>query len=187
MNTAIKHAFRKFVLDVLEGVIKLLSDDEFRSTRECKHLSLYQKAANEFTESKYFSIYLMIDEEKEIIGGFEIKFLPHLSFQGSQRAQVESVRIRSDLRGRGLAKKLISFAIDLAKENNCGIFQLTSNKSRMEQSHKFYESLGLKATHEGGQRKINQEFQRANQKRSAPRRVQIKTCMRCFWNFLTHL
>ncbi|HID69879.1 MAG TPA: GNAT family N-acetyltransferase [Desulfobacterales bacterium] len=40
------------------------------------------------------------------------------------------------------------WAIERAKERNCNIVQLTSDKQRPDALH-FYEKLGFKATHEG--------------------------------------
>jgi len=92
----------------------------------------------------------MTDEASDrLIGCFQIMFLPHVSFQGMRRCQVESVRIRSDLRDKGLGTELMKYAINLSKEKGCGIFQLTSNKNRIEKAHKFYKNLGMESTHEG--------------------------------------
>jgi len=43
----------------------------------------------------------------------------------------------------------MKYAIKLSKEKGCGIFQLTSNKNRIEKAHKFYKNLGMDSTHEG--------------------------------------
>ncbi len=51
-------------------------------------------------------------------------------------------------RGQGLGSQLMKHAIEVAKEADCGIFQLTSNKERME-ANKFYRELGLSPTHDG--------------------------------------
>ena len=84
----------------------------------------------------------------EIIGFYQIMYLPHISFKGSKRGQVESVRIRSDSRRSGLGTKLMKHAIEVAGDNGCSILQLTSNKKRKEIG-KFYKNLGFSPTHDG--------------------------------------
>ncbi|MFT6071194.1 MAG: GNAT superfamily N-acetyltransferase [Bacteriovoracaceae bacterium] len=142
---------RKVLPTELDQVIALLADDDFGKQRESISAELrvrYKRAFNQIIESEYFDLYVGAEGES-LIGCFQIMYLPHVSFGGTFRAQVESVRIKSDRRGKGLGKELMKFAIIKAKENGCGIFQLTSNKDRGDQAHKFYKELGMQATHEG--------------------------------------
>jgi GNAT superfamily N-acetyltransferase len=142
---------RKVKPSELDDVISLLADDDFGQHRESTTPELrirYKRAFNQIVESEYFDLYVMSDSE-ELIGCFQIMYLPHVSFGGTLRGQIESVRIRSDKRGQGHGKEMIKFAIQVAKENGCGIFQLTSNKDRDESAHKFYKEFGMEATHEG--------------------------------------
>ena len=131
----------------------MLHDDDLGKSRESideESNSSYLNAISEITANDNFDIYVMTDEASDrLIGCFQIMFLPHVSFQGMGRCQVESVRIRSDLRGKGLGTELMKYAINLSKEKGCGIFQLTSNKNRIEKAHKFYKNLGMESTHEG--------------------------------------
>ena len=64
------------------------------------------------------------------------------------RAQIEGVRIARALRGHGLGTDMIKWAIAQCKERGCGLMQLLADKSRTE-AHRFYESLGFKANHQG--------------------------------------
>ena len=142
---------RKVKPSELDQVIALLADDDFGKERESISAELrvrYKRAFNQIIESEYFDLYVM-EEGESLIGCFQIMYLPHVSFGGTFRAQVESVRISSEKRGQGLGKELMKFAIMKAKENGCGIFQLTSNKDRDEKAHQFYKELGMQATHEG--------------------------------------
>ena len=86
--------------------------------------------------------------EMKSLAVIKMMYLPHLSFTGTKRGQVESVRIRSDLRGQGLGTRLMEHAVETAKDAGCGIFQLTSNKERVE-ANKFYRQFGLEPTHDG--------------------------------------
>ena len=64
------------------------------------------------------------------------------------RGQIEGVRIDENARGRGLGRILFEWAIERCGERGCGLVQLTTDKTRPE-AHRFYESLGFEATHEG--------------------------------------
>lgn len=148
-----KTNIRKYTDEDFDQLVNLLHDDDLGKSRESideKSNSNYQNAISEITANDNFDIYVMTDEASDrLIGCFQIMFLPHVSFQGMRRCQVESVRVRSDLRGKGLGTELMKYAINLSKEKGCGIFQLTSNKNRIEKAHKFYKNLGMESTHEG--------------------------------------
>ncbi|MBT4792217.1 MAG: GNAT family N-acetyltransferase [Halobacteriovoraceae bacterium] len=137
---------RKASLKDLSEVVHLLTDDDFGKTREGSPES-YKAVFEELLSNEYFDVFVMEGDE-EIIGCYQMMYLPHLSFKGTKRAQVESVRIKASLRGQGLGKKLMKHAIQTAQEASCGIFQLTSNKERVD-ANKFYRELGLKPTHDG--------------------------------------
>jgi ribosomal protein S18 acetylase RimI-like enzyme len=67
---------------------------------------------------------------------------------GLTRAQIESVRVDSSVRGRKLGELMIQDAIERARKRGCGVVQLTTDKAR-EDAHRFYERLGFEATHVG--------------------------------------
>lgn len=141
---------RKSTIDYLKEIVDLMREDDFGKTREGDSIEEYLSSYIEISENPNFEIYVMLNKENnEIIGTYQIMFLPHLSFKGTKRAQVESVRVKQGLRSQGLGKALMEHSIKVAKENNCGILQLTSNKDRVEDTHRFYENLGFQATHVG--------------------------------------
>jgi len=61
---------------------------------------------------------------------------------------VENVVVDSSNRRKGVGKLLMDYALMRAREAGCYKIQLSSNKSR-EEAHKFYESIGYKASAEG--------------------------------------
>ena len=71
-----------------------------------------------------------------------------MSRRGALRAQIESVRVSSMRRGQGLGRFLFEWAIEEARRRNCVLVQLTTDKARAD-AHRFYESLGFVASHEG--------------------------------------
>jgi len=82
------------------------------------------------------------------VGTLQITYIPSLSRQGSERAQIEAVRIRSDLRGQGIGGRMMEWAIGQAKERGCRLVQLTTDKRRTA-AHRFYATLGFKSSHDG--------------------------------------
>ena len=141
---------RKANISDMDEVIFLLNDDDLARSRERysnKDKQNYLSVFYEILESNYFDIFVM-EKNSKIIGCYQIMFLPHISFKGSKRGQVESVRIRSDFRRCGLGSKLMKHALGVARENGCSIVQLTTNKKRKGIS-KFYKSLGFSHTHGG--------------------------------------
>jgi GNAT superfamily N-acetyltransferase len=90
----------------------------------------------------------VVDEENQVVGVFQMTFIPYLTYQGGIRAQIEGVRVHKDHRGLGIGKIIFEWAIRRAKERNAHLLQLTTDKKRPD-AIRFYESLGFKATHEG--------------------------------------
>jgi GNAT superfamily N-acetyltransferase len=91
---------------------------------------------------------IVADENGELIGTCQLTFTPGLSRGGAWRMTIEAVRIRADRRGAGRGQKMIAYAISRARDRGCRFAQLTTDKRRTD-AHRFYESLGFVATHEG--------------------------------------
>lgn len=83
-----------------------------------------------------------------VVATLQLSFIPGLARRGALRAQIEAVRVAADLRGSGLGRAMITWAIDEARRRGCALVQLTSDKQRAE-AHRFYTALGFSATHEG--------------------------------------
>ena len=64
------------------------------------------------------------------------------------RAQLEAVRVRADLRSRGIGDALVRGAVEEARRRGCALVQLTTDKRRTD-AHRFYARLGFTASHEG--------------------------------------
>ena len=110
------YVIRKYKSSDFDQLIKLLLEDDLGKSRESLNESSfenYQKAITDITSNENFNIFVMVqDISFEIIGCFQIMILPHVSLQGTKRSQVESVRIRKDLRGRGLGTSLMEYAMN---------------------------------------------------------------------------
>jgi ribosomal protein S18 acetylase RimI-like enzyme len=83
-----------------------------------------------------------------VVATLQLTVIPGLARRGSLRGQIEAVRVREDLRGRGLGAALMTWAIDEARRRGCTLIQLTSDKRR-EDAIRFYGRLGFTASHEG--------------------------------------
>lgn len=93
-------------------------------------------------------VLVLADPAGEVVGCLQLTRVPGLGKGGAERALVEAVRVRADLRGSGLGRALVRMTLDRAREQGCALAQLTSNKSRTD-AHRFYASLGFEASHEG--------------------------------------
>jgi GNAT superfamily N-acetyltransferase len=78
----------------------------------------------------------------------QVTYIPGLTYQGGERAQIEGVRVAASHRSRGVGREMIEWAIERARARGCRLVQLTTDKRRAD-AHRFYESLGFVASHEG--------------------------------------
>ncbi len=150
-----KRHFRTATKKDLTSIIKMLVDDQLGSTREDPSIPLNPQYVNAFEvidndPNNELIVMESVDDESEssIIGILQLTYIPYLTYKGSWRCLIEGVRIHEDYRGKGLGTQLFQWAIQRAKQQNCNIVQLTSNKERSE-AIRFYESLGFEASHEG--------------------------------------
>lgn len=56
--------------------------------------------------------------------------------------------MRADERGSGLGSRIIGWAVDESRRQECRLVELTSDASRTD-AHRFYERLGFTASHVG--------------------------------------
>jgi len=138
---------RRAIADDVPAIVDLLADDELGKTREAPGDPCYAEAfAAIAADSNQFLA--VVDDGGEVVGCLQLSFVPGLSLKGMWRGQIESVRIAASRRGQGLGHVMIDWAIGECRRRGCGLVQLTMNKTRQD-SHRFYESLGFVATHEG--------------------------------------
>ena len=127
----------------------MLANDPLGALREDVHHSeKYEKAFDIIDTDSNQSLMVVEDEKGELIGTFQLTFIQYLTHQGSIRVQVESVRVREDLRGKGIGEKIFNWISDHAKEKGAHLVQLTSDKKRPD-AIRFYRKLGFVDSHEG--------------------------------------
>lgn len=91
---------------------------------------------------------IVAERDGQVIACLQLTFIPGLSHRGAERAQIESVRVSSAIRGGGIGRQLIEHAIAEARKHGSRLVQLTTDKSRAD-AQRFYVKLGFKASHEG--------------------------------------
>lgn len=136
--------------DVLE-IVRMISNDKLGQLREDFKEPLPEKYYNAFEQiNSDPNQYLMVveDDDKALMGTFQLSFIQYLTYQGGIRAQIEGVRVRDDQRGKGIGEEMFNWAIEKSREQGAHLLQLTTDKKRPE-ALKFYEKLGFKASHEG--------------------------------------
>lgn len=143
--------FRKACHGDLERVVRLLAEDSLGSWRE----SLGEGALPDAYGSAFDALerdpnnrIIVGDLDGKAVACLQLTFIPGLTYAGGTRAQIEGVRVDSELRGSGVGRALIEHAIALAREQGCVLVQLTTDKRRAD-ALAFYQALGFAASHEG--------------------------------------
>ncbi|MEU6771605.1 GNAT family N-acetyltransferase [Streptomyces sp. NPDC046759] len=139
---------RRATADDLPAIVAMLADDPLGAARESPDDMAPYQAALERLETDPHQHLVVAVREGRLIGTLQLTIVPGLSHRGATRALIEAVRVHADERGSGLGSLLIEWAIDTARRLECGMVQLTSDKTRTD-AHRFYERLGFSATHEG--------------------------------------
>jgi GNAT superfamily N-acetyltransferase len=144
---------RDATADDLPGIVGLLADDELGQHREDTSTPLEPAYLEAFAAIDADPNHRLVVAEDEggPVGTLQLTFLPHLTFRGGWRAQVEAVRTASGRRGEGIGSQLLRWAITESERHGCHLVQLTTNASRPD-AHAFYEALGFEATHQGMKR-----------------------------------
>ncbi|MFA9419180.1 MAG: N-acetyltransferase family protein [Gammaproteobacteria bacterium] len=134
----------------LQLLVEMLADDELGAQREDASIPLDQAYCSAFEniESDPNNELVVAESDNALVGMLQLTFIPYLSHRGSWRCLIESVRIQSQFRGMGLGTKLFEWAINRARQKDCKLVQLTSDKTRPG-AIRFYETLGFQASHEG--------------------------------------
>ncbi|MDV2582375.1 GNAT family N-acetyltransferase [Alkalibacillus haloalkaliphilus] len=147
--------FRIATQNDLDKIVEMLSDDILGSQRERYEQPLPNsyKQAFDATSSDPNNELVVACYDNEVVGVQQITFTPYITHQGGWRATIEGVRTSSSVRGKGVGTELIKYAIQRAKERECHLVQLTTDKTRPD-ALRFYERLGFKSTHEGLKMKI---------------------------------
>lgn len=144
MDLSLRRATRNDV----PAVIALLADDEIGAMRETPDDREPYDASFAAIDADPNQFLVVGEQDGRIVATMQLTFIPGLSRRGTWRAQIEGVRVSTEMRGGGVGEQLIRWAIDRARERDCALVQLTSDTRRAE-AHRFYERLGFVASHTG--------------------------------------
>lgn len=150
MQHAVEPVFREAVAADVPVIVALLADDILGRDRE----DLTPPLAD-----SYFAAFAAIAADPddciviaevggEVVACAQLTILNGLGQRGARRAQIEGVRVAAGHRGAGLGRALIEHLLARAREANCAVVQLTSDRSRTR-AHEFYARLGFRPTHLG--------------------------------------
>lgn len=149
--------FRTATRADVPAILDLLTDDDIARSRDTPQAAPAEVsegvdaacwAAFEAIDADPRNELIVADEAGAVVGTCQLTFIPSLSRRGAERMTIEAVRVRADLRGRGVGRDMMLWSLDRARERGCGLAQLTTDKQRTD-AHRFYTSLGFTASHEG--------------------------------------
>lgn len=142
--------FREAGTADLAGILVLLADDDVAAARGGYVAEPTAAVAEAFAQIQRDpnNLLLVGDQGGAVVAVLQLTLIPGLSRGGMRRALVEAVRVRSDLRGFGVGAALMQHAIVRARQEGCGLVQLTTDKKR-SRAHAFYRRLGFVDSHEG--------------------------------------
>jgi GNAT superfamily N-acetyltransferase len=137
--------------DEVPAIVALYRTDEL--TRKHAHASPSE------VETGYYTAFDMIASDArnrllvavtagEIVGSFQLTYVPDMQPDGREVAIVENVIVHAKSRGSGIGAAMMRWAVETARARNCSQVKLTSSKKRAD-AHRFYARLGFEATHEG--------------------------------------
>jgi ribosomal protein S18 acetylase RimI-like enzyme len=132
----------------LKDILEMIFDDDLGKEGEDmdrlknpRYLEAFEQINKD--PNQYF---MVVERDDEIVGISHLTFIPTLTFTGSLRMQIETVRVRKNDRSHGIGHWLVREAIEYGKDRGAKIIQLTSNSSR-KRAIEFYEDIGFVASH----------------------------------------
>ncbi|CAM5731412.1 GNAT family N-acetyltransferase OS=Streptomyces alboniger OX=132473 GN=CP975_17505 PE=4 SV=1 [Streptomyces alboniger] len=97
----------------------MLADDALGAQRESPNdLTPYLTALDRLSSDPHQNLVVAVREGR-VVGTLQLTVIPGLSRRGSTRSIIEGVRIHADERGSGLGTRLIEWAIDESRRQDC--------------------------------------------------------------------
>jgi GNAT superfamily N-acetyltransferase len=115
-----------------------------------RNMDRYQQALVEIEATPGCEL-LVGEVEGEVVGVCQVIVFRHFQSMGGRCAEIESMHVHPEWRGKGIGGLLLERAVSLATSHGCYRVQLTSNKKR-DEAHRFYLRHGFVRTHEGFKR-----------------------------------
>jgi GNAT superfamily N-acetyltransferase len=139
---------REATREDLDALVELLHEDVIREIDESRVApSSYAAAFEEITADAHQQL-LVGEVDGDVVATGQLTWVRRLTYVGGLMCVVESVRVRSDLRGAGLGRELMEHVIALGRERGAARIELTTNAQRAR-AQEFYRGLGFVASHIG--------------------------------------
>ena len=132
----------------LPALIALYADDDLGKSREGGGLDDRYSSAFAAIDRDPNHVLVVGEVDGAIVATLLLSFLPGLSRHGAWRAQIEAMRVTGAMRGCGLGREMLDWAVARARERGCDLVQLTSDRKR-DDAHRFYERAGFAPSHVG--------------------------------------
>jgi GNAT superfamily N-acetyltransferase len=148
-------SFREAEPGDLEAIIRLHEEDELGAHGDAwspETRPAYEAAFAAIARSPENRLFVALDGD-EVVGTFQLTFIPNLTGRGALRVKVESVKVKVARRSGGIGARMMEYAEDHARAHGAALLELTSNKTRTA-AHRFYERLGFSRSHEGFKKKL---------------------------------
>lgn len=145
--------FRQAERHDLGTIVDLLIDDPLGAQRERHDLAPYEDGFDRILDEPQNMI-LVAEDGGRIVATYQLTFISGLSHAATRRAQIESVRVVEDLRGKGIGRALMQDAEARARAAGCGMIQLTTHATR-NRARDFYDQLGFTPSHVGYKRVLD--------------------------------
>lgn len=143
---------RRARLADLTRIIELLADDPISASRgdtaRAEDRDRYERAFAAIDRDPAQELLVATSPHGDVLGTMQLTTIPGLARAGTDRLQIEAVRVSSVERNHGIGAAMIRWALDQATEREIGLVQLTSDAARVD-AHRFYERLGFTASHVG--------------------------------------
>ena len=147
--------FRRATEADVPAIIRLLADDMLGSSRETTGVESLPQYLSAFrvVDADANQFLLVVDDGAAIVGTLQLTFIAGLAHRGLKRGQIEAVRVARDRRGENIGEKMLAWALEKCRREQCGTVQLTTDKARTD-AHRFYDRLGFKPSHIGYKMKL---------------------------------
>ena len=132
------------------AVARLLAGGSLRGSEDPSDPGPYEQALREIAGGSNSAV-LVAEVDGRVVGTCQLMWFRHLQERGGLCAEIESMHVESECRGKGVGGILLEAAVTRAEELGCYRIQLTSNRSRKD-AHRFYERHGFEPSHVGFKR-----------------------------------
>lgn len=131
--------------------IRLLNEDDLESLMELyiqldedNKTNSIQKSKEVWKQIRSYNniIYIGAVDNNKVVSTCYLVVIPNLTVDGRSIGFIENVVTDKNYRRKGIGRKVIEMAIQIAKSNNCYKVILQSGIKRTE-AHQFYKNIGF--------------------------------------------